>query len=113
MIFFFFGFLGGFIRGVVGLIKHTQSYKDVKIKPGYFLGTLTLSGLIGLVAAWITHDLGIAFLGLETIPLSIALIIGYAGGDFIENIFKIIIKDDTIFQIGKRLGKNNKASAKK
>ncbi len=105
MSFFFFGFLGGVIRGVVGLIKHMQSYKDVKFNPAYFGGTVVVSGLIGLAAAWITHDLGISFLGLEKLPLSLALIIGYAGGDFMENIFKIVIKDDTIFQIGEHLKK--------
>lgn len=100
MSFFFFGFLGGVIRGSVGLIKYIQSYKDVEIRPWYFVGTVGISGLIGLASAWITHDLGISFLGLERLPLSLALIIGYAGGDFIENVFKIIIKDDTIFKIG-------------
>ncbi len=103
MSFFFFGFLGGVIRGVVGLIKYIQSYKDVAIRPWYFASTVGISGLIGLAAAWITHDMGIAILGIEEIPLSLALIIGYAGGDFMENIFKIIIKDDKIFQVGKIL----------
>ncbi len=105
MSFFFFGFLGGVIRGTVGLVKYIQSYKDVEIRPAYFASTVGVSGLIGLAAAWITHDLGISFLGLEELPLSLALIIGYAGGDFMENIFKIVIKDDTIFQIGERLKK--------
>ncbi len=107
MEFFFFGFLGGVIRGTVGLIKHIQSYKDVAIKPLYFSTTIAISGLIGLASAWVTHDLGISFLGLETLPLSLALIIGYAGGDFMENIFKIITKDDKIFQVGKRLEKKD------
>ncbi len=99
MSFFFFGFLGGIIRGTVGLIKYFQSYKDVEIRPKYFTGTILISGLIGLAAAWITHDMGISFLGLEKLPLSLALIIGYAGSDFLENIFKIIIKDDKIFKL--------------
>jgi len=102
MSFFFFGFLGGVIRGVVGLIKYIQSYKDVKFNPAYFGGTVMISGLIGLVAAWATHDLGISFLGLETLPLSLALIIGYAGGDFMENMFKIITKNPDVFQVGKK-----------
>ncbi len=99
-LFFIAGFLGGVIRGVVGLIKYMQSYKEVPIKPWYFGGMVCISGLIGFISAWITYDLGIAFLGLETLPLSLAVIIGYAGGDFIENIFKIIIKKPNIFQIG-------------
>lgn len=103
MYFFLFGFFGGVIRGIVGLIKYTQSYKDVKIRPWYFSATVLLSGLVGFLCAWITNDLGISFLGLEQIPLSIALIVGYAGGDFIENVFKIIIKKPNLFEIGKKI----------
>ena len=36
---------------------------------------------------------------LESLPLSIALIIGYAGGDFIENIFKIVTKEPELFKL--------------
>ena len=102
MPFFFFGFLGGLIRGVIGLIKYTQSYKDVTFKPSYFGATVFISGLIGLAAAWVTHDLGVSFMGFDSLPLALALIIGYAGGDFMENIFKIIVKDDKIFQFKKK-----------
>ena len=102
MDFFFFGFLGGIIRGAVGLIKYSQSYKDVDIRPWYFSGTVVISGLIGVACAWIVQDLGVSFIGLETLPLSIALIIGYAGGDFIENVFKIIVKEPELFQFLKK-----------
>jgi len=98
MIFFFFGFLGGILRGTVGLIKYTQSYKDVEIRPIYFAGSVLISGLIGLLSSWIIQDMGIAFLEMKELPLSIALVIGYAGGDFIENVYKIIIKSPTIFE---------------
>ncbi len=96
---FLFGFLGGSIRAVIGLIKYTQSYKDVEIKKWYFLSTILVSGLIGTICSWIVSDLGISFLGLESLPLSIALIIGYAGGDFIENIFKIVTKEPELFKL--------------
>ncbi len=102
MDFFLFGFLGGVIRGVVGLIKYIQSYKDVEIRKGYFVGTVTVSGLIGLLCAWVIEDLGVSFIGLETLPLSVALIVGYAGGDFLENIFKIIMKEPNLFQLFKK-----------
>lgn len=102
MTFFLFGLLGGLIRGVIGLIKHMQSYKEVPIRPWYFLGTVSVSGFIGLVCAWVTFDLGISFLGLERLPLSLAIIIGYAGGDFIENIFKIIMNSPDVFTIGNK-----------
>ncbi|MBM3250622.1 MAG: hypothetical protein FJZ07_00035 [Candidatus Nealsonbacteria bacterium] len=94
--FFFAGFLGGVVRGIVGLIKHVQSYKEVPIKPWYFSGMVVLSGLIGLLSAWIVQELGITFLGVETLSPAIAVIVGYAGGDFIENIFKIIIKQPNL-----------------
>jgi hypothetical protein len=105
MTFFFFGFLGGVIRGFVGIIKYTQSYKDVKLNLPYFSIVVFVSGSIGFISSWIVNDLGILMPGIETIPLSFALIVGYAGGDFIENIFKIIIKDNSVFQIGKLLKK--------
>lgn len=101
MNFFFFGLLGGVIRGILGIVKHTQSYKDVKVSPKYFGATVGFAGLVGLVSAWVVQDLGVSFMGLETLPLSLALIIGYAGGDFLENIFKIITKNENIFEVGK------------
>jgi len=103
MYFFIFGFLGGVIRGVVGLIKYVQSYKDVEIRSWYFLVTIFVSGLVGLSCSWIINDLGISFLGLTETPLSLALVIGYAGGDFIENIFKIVIKEPNFFELGRKI----------
>ena len=80
------------MRGGLGVAKYSLSYKDVNLRPWYFGGTVALSGLLGGVAAWITNDLGIAFLGVESLSPAIALIIGYAGGDFLENIAKILFK---------------------
>ncbi len=57
------------------------------------------SGLVGLLAAWATYDLDINLLGLNTLPPSIAFIIGYAGGDFIENFFKIVTKKNILGEI--------------
>ncbi len=101
MNFFFFGFLGGVLRGTMGVIKYTQSYKDVEIKVNYFSGTIFVSGFIGMLCAWIVSDMGIVIMGIEELPLSFALIAGYAGGDFIENIFKIVTKNVDIFSFGK------------
>jgi len=96
-IFFIAGFIGGIIRGVVGILKYIYSYKDVQMKWGYFTGTAVVSGLIGLVSAWVIHELGVAFVGVETMSPAIALIVGYAGGDFLENIFKIVTKQPVLF----------------
>ncbi len=100
-LFFFAGILGGVIRGAVGIIKYTQSYKDVKLSPLYLSTTITISGVIGLICAWIVNDMGISFMGFERLPSSLGIVIGYAGGDFIENVFKIIIKEKDIFQLFK------------
>lgn len=98
MEFFLAGFLGGAIRGIMGVVKYTLSYKDVEMRPWYFASTVAVSGCVGFLVAWIVQDLGIAFLGVETISPAIALIVGYAGGDFLENIFKILTKDTVLFQ---------------
>ena len=101
MTFFILGFIGGIIRGSMGIIKHKQSYSNVKIDQKYLITTLAISGAIGFASAWALKDLGVMFAGAETLPLSLALIVGYAGGDFLENIFKIITKNEDIFKIGK------------
>lgn len=97
MTFVLAGFLGGIIRGVVGLTKYALSYKDVPFRPIYFVGMTLISGSIGATAAWVTQDLGIGFLGMETLSPAVAVIIGYAGGDFFENIFKIFTRDPILF----------------
>lgn len=96
-VFFLAGFAGGVIRSIVGILKYTLSYKDVEMRWGYFLGTSLISGLIGMAAAWIVHDLGLAFEGVKVLSPAIALIVGYAGGDFLENIFKTLMKKPILF----------------
>ncbi len=101
--FFVAGFVGGVIRGAVGILKYTLSYKDVQMRWGYFTGTAVVSGLIGLTAAWIVQEMGVAFVGIEKMSPAIALIVGYAGGDFLENIFKVITKQPILFDEKKQL----------
>ncbi len=108
MSFLIAGFIGGIIRGSVGLIKYMTSYKDVEIRPYYFVGSVLISGLIGYGTAWIARDVANIFLEIEVIPLSFALIAGYAGGDLIENIFKIGIKQPNLFDINQKLKNINK-----
>ncbi len=103
MSFIIAGFIGGLIRGGVGLVKYMTSYKDVEIRPYYFIGSVLLSGVVGYVAAWIAQDVVHIFLELDALPLSFALIAGYAGGDFIENLFKIGMKEPNLFEIGKKI----------
>ena len=89
-IIFISGFGGGFVRGLIGFIKHQFSYKNVGFKLPYFLGMTFLSGIIGALIAMAVKGIGFTF--PESFGPSLSFIIGYAGGDFIENIYKIIIK---------------------
>ncbi|HPO68657.1 MAG TPA: hypothetical protein PLE40_02860 [Candidatus Pacearchaeota archaeon] len=96
--FFLAGFVGGVIRGAVGILKYLLSYKDVSLKWWYFTLLSFISGLIGFICAWVIKELNISIFGIQTFSPALALIVGYAGGDFLENIFKIIIKKPIIFE---------------
>jgi len=89
---FIAGFGGGFIRGLVGFVKHQYSYKEVKFNLAHFLSMMFISGSIGVLSAVVVRELGSNVLGISSVSPALAFIIGYAGGDFIENIAKIILK---------------------
>ena len=93
------GFGGGVVRGLVGFIKHQYAYKNVGFRLPYFLTMMFLSGIIGLLTAIVTKELGITFLGPGYITPAIAFVVGYAGGDFIENIYKIILKKPSLYSV--------------
>jgi len=90
------GFFGGMVRGLVGFVKHQFSYKNVGFKLGYFLAMSFISGVIGMMASSAVKETGFLWGGFFTPALS--FIIGYAGGDFLENIFKIIAKKASFFE---------------
>jgi len=89
------GFGGGAVRGLTGFVKHQYAYKNVKFKLPYFLGMTFLSGAIGLAVAMSVQNIGFSLEGSFTPALS--FIVGYAGGDFVENIYKIIIKKSSFY----------------
>lgn len=89
------GFLGGVVRGLMGFIKHQFAYKNVPFKLGYFLGTVFVSGMIGFASVCAVKNIGFALEGAFSPALS--FIVGYAGGDFIENIYKILIKKSSLY----------------
>ena len=91
------GFGGGAVRGLVGFIKHQYAYKDVKFNLSYFLMMFLMSGIIGLLVTVSIKEAGISF-GGSTFSSAFAFIVGYAGGDFIENIYKIITKKATVYK---------------
>jgi hypothetical protein len=80
------GFFGGVLRGTVGYTKYLTTYKNVSFKPIYFLITVITSGILGLC---------IAFVFDGSMPM--AFVLGYAGGDFLENVYKIVLKKPTLF----------------
>lgn len=82
------GFAGGILRGLVGFVKYQYAYKEVKFNLYYFLAMMGVSGVIGLVAsALVVRDAVFAF------------IVGYAGGDFVENMYKIVAGKLTLMDI--------------
>ncbi|MBI1984896.1 MAG: hypothetical protein HYS60_02170 [Candidatus Wildermuthbacteria bacterium] len=86
------GFLGGFIRGIVGYLKHQYSYKDVKFNLWRFLFTMFLSGFVGVAVAQAIKEASVPYLGIDVLTPALAVVIGYAGGDFLEGLYKIILK---------------------
>lgn len=89
------GFGGGAIRGLVGFLKHQFSYKNVGFRLPYFLAITFISGIIGLLVAIAIKETNITFLGSELTP-ALALVIAYAGGDFLENLYKILVKKSSL-----------------
>jgi hypothetical protein len=84
------GFAGGAVRGLSGWIR-SWSQNGASFKPWYFFGTVAVSGVVGLAAAYAANGQGVPIFGGMVTP-PVALIIGYAGGDFLENIFRIFFK---------------------
>lgn len=97
-----FGFAGGVVRGLVGFLKHKYSYKDVSFSLPSFLSTVAVAGFVGVVTALVVRELGLTFLGSSVLTPAMALIVGYAGGDLIENIWKIITKNPELYSFPKK-----------
>lgn len=93
------GFAGGVIRGIVGFIKHQYSYKNVPFKVGYFLLMMALSGVVGLSAGWVAKGFVAGIEPSLEVTAFFAFIAGYAGGDFIENVFKIVTKKTSLYSL--------------
>ena len=93
------GFGGGAVRGMVGFTKHQFAYKNVGFNLPYFVAMMLISGVIGLLSAITVKELGVTFMELNYTP-ALAFVVGYAGGDFLENLYKIIVKKSSIYTIG-------------
>lgn len=86
------GFGGGIVRGLIGFLKNQYSYKTSTFNIPYFLVMMFLSGIVGLLTAVGIKYSFISFEGVTYISPAIAFIIGYAGGDFLDGIYKILLK---------------------
>lgn len=93
------GFGGGLLRGLVGFVKYRYSYKNVSFNLPYFLAMMLTSGIIGLLTAIVIKELGLNILGLGELTPPLAFVVGYAGGDFLENVYKTILKKPSIYTI--------------
>lgn len=91
------GFDGGVVRGLVGFIKHRYSYKSVPFKLPYFLAMMFISGVVGVLTAIAIKELGLTFFGLTQLTPALAFVVGYAGGDFLENVYKTIIRKPSLY----------------
>ena len=86
------GFSGGAVRSIAGYYKAT-SFENPKFDIKNFVLMILLSGFIGLIAAVVTKELDLSILGLSgTFTPAVAFLVGYAGGDLLDNLYKIFLR---------------------
>lgn len=77
-----FGVLGGLIRALVGIAKYYERNKsENQIRFWYLFFSLLAAGLVGGMAGILTDA-----------DWRLALLMGYAGTDFLEGLYKIKMK---------------------
>ena len=74
------GLIGGLVRGLVGVLKALRQGRKLKRK--YFITTLVMSALIGLIAGMFVEN-----------DVRFAILVGYVGGDFIESLYKVRFRE--------------------
>lgn len=74
------GLAGGLVRGLVGVLKALRQGR--KLKKKYFIVTMAMSALIGLIAAMFVEN-----------DVRFAILAGYVGGDFIESLYKVRFRE--------------------
>ncbi len=77
--FAFYGLLGGFLRGLVGIVKYYEkNRREGRFRLYYFLFSLFVASLVGLVAGLLADS-----------DPTLSFLAGYAGTDFLEGLYKI------------------------
>lgn len=73
------GLIGGLIRAIVGITKDsTFTPEKFKMRWGYFAITMFVAALVGVMSGIIADG-----------DWRISLLAGYAGTDFLENLYKL------------------------
>ena len=71
------GFVGGIARGLTGYLKQKRAGKNAKFDWSYFFSMVFFSGILGGIAGALAES-----------SWKTALLAGYSGMDFIENMYK-------------------------
>jgi len=71
------GFVGGIARGLSSFLKNRKTRKTVKFNYSYFFTTVFFSGILGGIAGALSES-----------NWKTSFLAGYAGIDFIENLYK-------------------------
>ena len=71
------GFVGGIARGLSCFMKNRQTKPDARFNYSYFFTSVFFSGILGGIAGALAES------GWKT-----AFLAGYAGIDFLENLYK-------------------------
>ena len=90
---------GGLVRGIVGFLKHQFAYKNVEFRPADIGFIVLLSAFVGLTVTWAIAASELEIVALVQINPAIAFIVGYAGGDLIENLYKILVGKATLYPL--------------
>ena len=87
-------FGGGVVRGLVGFLKKesSYSYKKPSFNLPYFFLMAFISGIVGLLAGISIKESALVISGVSFVSPALAFIIGYADGDFLDGIYKILNK---------------------
>lgn len=56
-----------------------------------------LSSMVGLLTTAAINGMDLSFASVTALTPTPAFIVGYASGDFIENVYKILVKKTTIY----------------
>ena len=86
----FGGFIGGALRGLMGIAKTLILKKDEQINYSWFFVSIAVAVAIGVIAA------GFMGGGFE-----VALLSGYAGSDLLESLIKLKFKEKFEKIVGK------------